>query len=67
MAIVKTIKASNGAIVQIDDSCCTGLSKEEIARRWAEVDRVIYQINLNHARRMAEAAAKEAAAKAQIE
>lgn len=53
MAIVKTI-TSGTAVVHIDDSCCTGLSQEEIDRRWAEVDRVIWQINQNHARRMAE-------------
>ena len=60
MAIVKTI-ISGTAVVHIDDSCCAGVSKEEMARRWAEVDRVIWQINRNHARRMAE---KEAAAAA---
>lgn len=53
MAIVKTI-ISGTAVVHIDDSCCAGVSKEEMARRWAEVDRVIWQINQNHARRMAE-------------
>ena len=51
MAIVKTIM-SGTAVVHIDDSCCTGLSEEELARRRAEVDRVIWQININHARRM---------------
>lgn len=60
MAIVKTIHCSNGATVHIDDSCCTGLSEEELARRWAEVDRAIWQININHARRMAEASAQKA-------
>ncbi|MBE5774426.1 MAG: hypothetical protein E7337_10910 [Clostridiales bacterium] len=60
MAIVKTI-ISGTAVVHIDDSCCAGVSKEEMERRWAEVDRVIWQINQNHARRMAEAeAAKQA-------
>lgn len=53
MAIVKTI-ISGTAIVDIDDSCCAGVSKEEMDRRWAEVDRVIWMINRNHARRMAE-------------
>ena len=53
MAIVKTI-ISGTAVVHIDDSCCAGVSKEEMARRWAEVDRVIWQINQNHARREAE-------------
>lgn len=57
MAIVKTI-ISGTAVVQIDDSCCSGLSQEELERRWAEVDRVIWQINRNHARRMAEAGAE---------
>lgn len=56
MAIVKTIM-SGTAVVHIDDSCCADVSKEEMARRWAEVDRVIWQINQNHARRMAEAEA----------
>lgn len=54
MAIVKTV-TSGAATVHIDDSCCAGVSPEEMARRWAEVDRVIWQINQNHARRMAEA------------
>lgn len=52
MAIVKTI-TSGTATVHIDDSCCRGISPEEAARRWAEVDRVIMQINRNHAARMA--------------
>lgn len=52
MAIVKTI-VSGTAVVHIDDSCCAGLSREEEERRWAEVDRVIWQINQNHAARMA--------------
>lgn len=64
MAIVKTIHCASGATVHIDDSCCRGVSEEEMARRWAQVDRVIWQINYNHARRMAEAAAREAAEKA---
>lgn len=59
MAIVKTI-ISGTAVVRIDDSCCAGVSKEEMARRWAEVDRVILQINQNHARRVAEAEAAKA-------
>ena len=53
MAIVKTI-TSGTATVHIDDRCCRGLSPEEAARRWAEVDRVIWQINRNHAARMAD-------------
>lgn len=53
MAIVKTIKARNGAIVHIDDACCTGLSAEEIARRRAEVDRAIWRININEAKKKA--------------
>lgn len=53
MAIVKTI-TSGTAVVHIDDSCCAGVSAEEMARRWAEVERVVWQINQNHARRMAE-------------
>jgi len=61
MAIVKTI-ISGTAVVHIDDSCCAGVSKEEMARRWAEVDRVIWQINQNHARRMAEKEREAAAA-----
>lgn len=60
MAIVKTI-ISGTAVVHIDDSCCAGVSAEEMARRWAEVDRVIWQINQNHARRMAEAEAAKPA------
>lgn len=56
MAIVKTI-LSGTAVVNIDDSCCRGLSAEEIARRRAEVDRQIWNINLANARRMAEAQA----------
>lgn len=52
MAIVKTI-TSGTATVYIDDSCCRGLSPEESARRWAEVDRAIQRINHNHAARVA--------------
>jgi len=52
MAIVKTI-TSGTATVHIDDSCCRGLSPEESARRWAEVDRAIQRINHNHAARVA--------------
>jgi len=54
MAIVKTI-ISGTAVVQIDDSCYAGLSRAEQERRWAEVDRAIWSVNRNHARRMAEA------------
>ena len=50
MAIVETIM-SGTAVVHIDDSCCTGLSAEELARRWAEVDRAIWMINRNYALR----------------
>ena len=50
MAIVKTI-ISGTAVVHIDDSCCAGLSREEMDRRWAEVDRVIWQINRDAAER----------------
>lgn len=56
MAIVKTI-TSGTAVVHIDDSCYRDATPEEIRRRWDEVDRVIWQINRNHARREAEAAA----------
>lgn len=51
MAIVKTIK-SGTATVHIDDSCCAGLTREELERRRAEVDRAIWRINADHARRM---------------
>ena len=44
MAIVKEIK-SGTATVRIDDSCCRGISPEEAARRWAEVERVILTID----------------------
>lgn len=54
MAIVKTI-VSGTAVVHIDDSCCTGLTPEELARRRAEVDRAIWNINIASARRLAEA------------
>ena len=53
MAIVKTIM-SGTAVVHIDDSCCAGLSREEIERRRAEVDRAIWRINENYQRRKAE-------------
>ena len=58
MAIVKTIKRG-GATVHIDDSCCAGLSPEEIERRRAQVDRVIWQILRNSAKAAAFAATKE--------
>lgn len=38
---------SGGAVIEIDDSCCAGLSAEALARRWTEVDRAIYRINRN--------------------
>lgn len=46
MAIVKTIK-SGTAVVHIDDACCRGISPEEAARRWAEVERAILEIDRN--------------------
>ena len=52
MAIVKELK-SGTAVVRIDDSCCAGISPEEAARRWAEVERVILTIDRD-ARRAAE-------------
>ena len=58
MAIVKTI-ASGAAVVRIDDSCCRGLSPEEAARRRAEVDRVIWQINRDAAGRAEAEASKQ--------
>ena len=54
MAIVKTLQ-SGTATVHIDDECVAGVSREEMARRWEEVDRVAWQIRRNYARRMAEA------------
>lgn len=44
MAIVKEIK-SGTATVRIDDSCCRGITPEEGALRWAEVDCAILWIN----------------------
>lgn len=44
MAVVKVIQ-SGTATVKIDDSCCRGLSPEEAAARWAEVERVILRID----------------------
>ena len=58
MAIVKTIK-SGTAVVHIDDSCCAGITPAESARRWAAVDRVIWRINQNAARRQAEGPGSE--------
>ena len=58
MAIVKTIKRG-GATVHIDDSCCAGLSQEEIERRRAQVDRIIWQILRNSAKAATVAATKE--------
>ena len=53
MAIVKTI-ISGTAVVHIDDGCCAGVSAGEMARRRAEVDRVIWQINRDYAMRVGE-------------
>lgn len=58
MAIVKTIKRG-GATVHIDDSCCASLSPEEIERRRAQVDRIIWQILRNNAKAATVAATKE--------
>jgi len=44
MGIIRTIN-SGSAVIKIDDGCCAGLSAEERARRWAEVDRAIWRIN----------------------
>lgn len=55
MAIAMTV-TSRTATVRIDDSCCRGVSREEMARRWAEVARVAGQIARNHAARKAEEA-----------
>lgn len=44
MAIVKEIKTGT-ATVKIDDSCFSGLSREALAERWAEVRRAILQID----------------------
>lgn len=44
MAIIRTI-TSGSAEVRIDDSCLRGVSAEEIARRQAELDRLIHRIN----------------------
>lgn len=49
MAIVKEIK-SGTATVRIDDSCCRGITPEEAALRWAEVDRAIRMIDENQRR-----------------
>ena len=38
MGIVKTI-TSGTAVVRFDDGCYAGANREEIARRWAAVDR----------------------------
>ena len=43
MGITKTL-ASGTAIVKIDDGCIAGMSREESARRWAEVDRAIWRV-----------------------
>lgn len=44
MGIVTIVK-SGSAVVRIDDSCCRGLSAEEVKRRWDAVDSAIYRIN----------------------
>ena len=44
MGIVRTVQ-SGSAVVHIDDSCCRGLSAEEVKRRWDAVDRAIWAIN----------------------
>lgn len=44
VAIIRTI-TSGSAEVRIDDSCLRGVSAEEIARRQAELDRLIHRIN----------------------
>ena len=44
MAVVREMRCDS-ATVRIDDSCCRGISPEEAARRWAEVERVILEID----------------------
>ena len=58
MAVAMTIH-SGGAVIEIDDSCCAGLSPEEVARRRAQVDRIIWQILRNSAKAATVAATKE--------
>ena len=52
-------------MVHIDDSCCANVPPEEMARRWAEVDRAIWMINRNHAMRMREKELQAQAEKAE--
>lgn len=58
MAVVKEFIARNGVHVKINDEAYANASPEEIQRRWREIDRVIYDINMRIQRDALEAAAK---------
>lgn len=47
MAIVKTIRTSNGAIVEISDAAYAGVSEEELKRRREYMERVARQVAIN--------------------
>ena len=47
MAIVKTVRTSNGAIVQFDDSAYAGISEEELKRRIEHMESVARRIVIN--------------------
>ncbi len=55
MAIIKTFRASNGALITVDDSEIAGVSKEEMDRRIKRMLDVAREVAINTAIRRAEA------------
>ena len=45
MAIVKTIKCKNGGTIYVDDACYRDASKEELERRYRQLDEAILAID----------------------
>lgn len=65
MAIIKTFRAKNGALIEVDDACIAGVPEEEMQRRKQRVLDVAREMAINNEirRRLAEREALENAAK----
>ncbi len=55
MAIIMEFRASNGALIKVDDSAIAGVSKEEMDRRVKRMLDVAKEVAINNAIRRAEA------------
>lgn len=65
MAIIKTFRAKNGALIEVDDACIAGVPEEEMKKRKQRVLDVAREIAINNElrHRLAEREALENAAK----